>query len=116
MNARCAARPSPSAIAAAAIIVLGLAASAAIAWPGYVSYDSVLQLLQGRTGKLQHMASAGHGVDAGRRDAAVPGAGLFVVFDAGLLCAAMVSLLWLRPRPSWAAALWRRCACCRRSS
>jgi hypothetical protein len=96
-------QPSTAGIAAAAIVVLGLAAAAAIAWPGYLSYDSVLQLLQGRTGAYNTWHPPIMAWMLGVGDAALPGAGLFVLFDAGLLCAAMVSLLWLRPRASWAA-------------
>src|SRR5580698_4297476 len=97
-------QPSTAGIASAAIVVFGLAAAAALASPGYLSYDSVLQLLQGRTGTYNTWHPPVMAWMLGVGDAAVPGGGLFVLFDAGLLCAAMVSLLWLRPRVSWAAA------------
>ena len=77
----------------------------AIAWPGYISYDSALQLLQGRAESYNTWHPPVMAWLLGVADATVPGAGLFVVFDAALLCASMVLLLWLRPRPSWAAAL-----------
>ena len=37
-------------LATAAIIVAGAAVTLALDWPGHLSYDSVIQLLEGRTG------------------------------------------------------------------
>ncbi|HSZ75066.1 MAG TPA: hypothetical protein VK779_09615 [Rhizomicrobium sp.] len=96
-------RPSGSGIAAAAIILSGFAATVALTWPGYVSYDSALQLLQGRVAHYNTWHPPVMAWMLGVMDAVVPGAGLFVLFDAALLYAAMLALLWLRPKPSWAA-------------
>jgi hypothetical protein len=96
-------RLSGSGIATAAIILSGFAATVALTWPGYVSYDSALQLLQGRTGHYNTWHPPVMAWMLGLMDAVAPGAGLFVLFDASLLCAAMLALLWLRPKPSWAA-------------
>ena len=41
----------------------------------------------------------------GLGDSVLPGAALFIVFDATLFFGSLLSLLWIRPRVSWAAAM-----------
>lgn len=90
------------AILTAAVILAGFALTVAVNWPGHLSYDSILQLWQGRSG---HYTSWHPPVMAwllGLGDAVVPGTGLFVLFDAVLAFGALAVLFALRPgRATW---------------
>jgi len=98
-------RTAPVRIAApATIIAAGFVFSLAINWPGHLSYDSVIQLLEGRTGVYANWHPPVMSWMLGLADAVLPGAGLFVVFDTVLAFGALASLLLLGGRPSWAAA------------
>jgi len=89
--------------AAAAVLVSGWIATLALNWPGQLSYDSVAQLHDGRTGHYNAWHPLVMAWMLGIVDSLVPGTGLFVLFDASLLFGALLSLLWLTPRVSWAA-------------
>ncbi|HLY07537.1 MAG TPA: hypothetical protein VKR31_17455 [Rhizomicrobium sp.] len=91
--------------AAAAVLVLGFAVSLALNWPGQLSYDSVVQLHDGRFGQYNPWHPPVMAWMLGIADRLLPGTGLFVVFDEFLVTASIVSLLWLAPRISWAAAV-----------
>ena len=93
-----------SLIAACAAIVLGGAVSVALNWPGQLSYDSVAQLHDGRTGHYNAWHPPVMAWMLGLADAALPGTGLFILFDAFLLSAGMLSILWIAPRVTWASA------------
>jgi len=87
----------------AAIIVAGAAATLALDWPGHLSYDSVIQLLEGRTGVYGTWHPPVMSWLLGLGDALVPGTGLFVVLQVALAFGAFLSLVRLSPGPIWSA-------------
>lgn len=87
-----------------AILLLGFATSLIVNWPGHIGYDALIQLQEGRSGQYANWHPAIMSWMLGVADYAVPGAALFVAFDTIVLFAGMASLLWIAPRPSWAAA------------
>jgi hypothetical protein len=87
----------------AAILTAGFAAILAVNLPGQLSYDSVAQLFEGRTGHYNSWHPPVMAWLLGLFDALLPGTSLFVVFQAALVLGALLSILWLRPRVSWAA-------------
>lgn len=90
-------------VAAAAVLIVGLAVSLALNWPGQLSYDSVVQLHDGRLGHYNPWHPPVMSWILGVGDRILPGTGLFVAFDELLVTASLVSLLWTAPRTSWAA-------------
>ena len=96
-------KPPPAALTIGAVLVLGLAAVLALNLPGHLSYDSVMQLWQGRTGVYNSWHPPVMAWMLGVADSVVPGTALFVVFDAVMLYGAFLALLALHRRPSWAA-------------
>jgi hypothetical protein len=93
---------SPRAIAAA-ILTLGGLTTYIVNFPGSLSFDSYVQLLEGREGSYSNWHPAIMSWMLGIADALRPGAAYFVLFDTVLAFAALVSLLWLPRRVSWAA-------------
>jgi hypothetical protein len=93
---------SPRALSVLAVLA-GLALSLAVNLPGHMSYDSVLQLAQGRSGVYNEWHPPVMAWLLGLGDRLVRGTGLFVVFDSLLLYGALLALALLSPRPSWAA-------------
>jgi hypothetical protein len=89
----------------AACIVAGFVFSMAANLPGHLSYDSVIQLFEGRTAVYHGWHPPVMSWLLGLADTVVPGSGLFVAGNALLIFGAMLSLLWLVPRVSWAAPL-----------
>jgi hypothetical protein len=88
----------------AAVLLAGFAATLAINWPGHLSYDSILQLHQGRAGLYNDWHPPVMAWLLGLGDAVVPGAGLFVAFDTVLAFGTLLSLLALpRQCASWLA-------------
>lgn len=87
---------------ALAILLAGCALSLALNWPGQLSYDSVVQLHDGRTGHYNAWHPPVMAWMLGLADGLVRGAGLFVLFDTLLFFASIASLLWAVRRPSWA--------------
>jgi hypothetical protein len=69
--------------------------------PGHLSFDSVTQLHEGRTGVRDTWAPATMSWILGRFDDVVPGAGLYVTASGLLLFGSLLSLRGLRPRLSW---------------
>ena len=90
-------------IAVAAVLVAGLALTLALSWPGHLSYDSIVQLHDGRLGFYHSWHPPVMAWMLGLGDAVLPGAGLFVLFVFTLAFAAWLSLLWIVKRPSWLA-------------
>jgi hypothetical protein len=90
-------------IATAAIILAGFVICLAADLPGHLSYDSVVQLLEARTARYSNWHPAIMSWLLGVGDAVVPGAALFMVFDALLFFGSLLALLLIRPRPSRAA-------------
>ncbi|HEX4303281.1 MAG TPA: hypothetical protein VHZ78_10840 [Rhizomicrobium sp.] len=86
---------------AAAILVAGFAVTLAVNLPGHFEFDSIRQLIEGRTGVYSNWHPPVMSWLLGVADALVPGASPFVVLDASLAFGAILSLLWLVPRPRW---------------
>jgi hypothetical protein len=90
-------------LATAAVVLLAAATCFALNFPGHLSYDSVVQLSEGRTGVYSGQHPPVMSWLLGLSDAAWPGAALFVAFDVALIYGALLALIWLgRPR-SWVA-------------
>jgi len=88
---------------AAAILVAGFVAALAVNLPGHLEFDSVVQLLEGRSGVYSNWHPPIMSWLLGVGDALLPGAAAFVIFDATLAFGAIASLLWLVKRPAWPA-------------
>lgn len=88
--------------AAMGVVVFGAAVSLWLNFPGHMSYDSVVQLAEGRDGAY---GLSGHPPVMswllGVSDALVPGSAVFVVLDTGLIAGALVSFIMLGRRVSW---------------
>jgi hypothetical protein len=95
--------PNRAAYWTAAILLAGWGFTLAVSWPGHLSYDSIIQLHDGRTGFYHSWHPPVMAWLLGVGDAIVPGAGLFVLFDTVLFFGMLLSLLWIRPRVSWVA-------------
>jgi hypothetical protein len=93
---------SPARIATAVILTVGWILTLALAWPGQFSYDSVIQLNDGRSGFYHSWHPPVMAWLLGMMDALLRGGGLFIVFDTALIFGALLSLLWMRSRVSWA--------------
>jgi 4-amino-4-deoxy-L-arabinose transferase-like glycosyltransferase len=73
-------------------------------WPGHLSYDSVLQLGQARSGVYNTWHPPVMAWLMGIGDLLVPGTGLFTAFDAALAFGALAAAAWLgRVRAGWVA-------------
>ncbi len=95
-------RPGPL---GAAIIVLGGAASVAVNSPGHLSYNSVLQLLEGRQGVYDNWHPPVMSFILGVCDQLATGATLFLVFNAALAYGALASIMATASRSAWIAPL-----------
>lgn len=94
----------PARAVTVAILCLGLFASLAASLPGHMSYDSVLQLAQGRTGLFNNWHPPIMAWLLGAFDHVVRGTALFVLFDTVLIYGALLVLVLVNPRTSWPAA------------
>ncbi|HTT85327.1 MAG TPA: hypothetical protein VMF67_17760 [Rhizomicrobium sp.] len=88
-----------------AILVAAWIATVVISWPGHLSYDSIIQLHDGRMGFYHSWHPPVMAWLLGVGDAVWPGAGLFMLLDTALFFGALLSLVWTVPRVSWAAAV-----------
>jgi hypothetical protein len=95
---------NPRAVAAA-ILTLGGLTTYAVNFPGSLSFDSYVQLLEGREASYSNWHPAIMSWLLGIADALRPGAAYFVLFDTVLAFAALVSLLWVPRRVSWVAVI-----------
>ena len=86
------------------LLTAGFAAILAANWPGQMSYDSVVQLADGRSGHYDSWHPVVMAWLLGLFDAAVPGPGLFLAFTSMLLWGAWLILLRIG-RPGFSAAL-----------
>lgn len=93
------------ALITAATLAAAFGFSLAVNLPGHLSYDSVIQLYEGRSGIYNGWHPPVMSWLLGLFDAAIPGASLFVVFDTLLIYGALLSLLLIQRRVSIAAAL-----------
>src|ERR1700712_4263735 len=86
----------------AAFLLAGFVATLAANWPGHLSYDSILQLHQGRAGLYNDWHPPVMAWLLGLGDAIVPGAGLFVLFQMLLAFGALLALTQFAPaRGGW---------------
>jgi hypothetical protein len=91
--------------AATAILIAGWLAMLAITAPGFLTWDSVSQLASARSGLYNSWHPPVMAWLLGVFDAAVPGTALFLIFQSGLLLAALLALLWSAPRCWFSAVL-----------
>ena len=99
-------------LAAAAILAGGAAVTLWLNLPGYLSYDSVVQLAEGRDGRYTGEHPLVMSWLLGLADRMAPGAALFVGFDVTLIFGALAGLVLIRRPASWLAApLALACAC-----
>jgi hypothetical protein len=89
----------------AGVIFAGFVFSLAANLPGHMSFDSIIQLLEGRTGAYAGWHPPVTSWLLGVTDAILPGTALFVVLDTLLIYGCLWALMRLAGRPSWAAAL-----------
>ena len=89
------------ALAAPAVIAAACAVCLLANLPGHLSYDSVLQLSQGRSGVYNNWHPPIMAWMLGLGDAVVRGPGLFTALDILLLYGALLALALLEPRGSW---------------
>ena len=104
MRLRAPASDSAPRLATAAILIVAAAVSLWLNLPGHLSYDSVVQLAEGRTGVYGGEHPPVMSWLLGLGDALAPGTALFVVFDTLLVYGALVALVMIAPRISWLAA------------
>jgi hypothetical protein len=83
---------------AAAVLILGFCAMLALNAPGQLTYDSVVQLADGRSGFYDSWHPPVMAFLLGLFDALLPGTLLFLLFQSALLLASLLAILWLRPR------------------
>lgn len=81
-------------------LLLGFALLLALNWPGQMSYDSVVQLADARSGQYDSWHPPVMAWLLGLTDHLLPGPGLFLLFTAGLLLGAWFLLL-KSGRPGW---------------
>lgn len=73
----------------------------ALNWPGQLSYDSIAQLADGRSGYYNSWHPPLMAFLLGLGDALLPGTGLFLIFQTLLALFGLLTLAWRDPRPSW---------------
>lgn len=96
----------PSAqVTATAIFAAGFIAMLAANLPGHLSYDSILQLLEGRSGHYANWHPAVMSWMLGISDSIFAGAGVYVVGVSALAFGSLIRLLWLKSHVSWWAVL-----------
>lgn len=94
---------SPKSFVTAIIVATGFVVCVAINWPGHLSYDSVIQLMEGRTAAYSGWHPPVMSWLLGLFDALARGTSLFMLFDALLFFASLLALTWLKPPSSWTA-------------
>jgi hypothetical protein len=88
-------------LVAAAIIVAGFATMVIVNFPGHLEFDSIRQLLEGRSRVYSNWHPPIMSWLLGIAGAIEPRAAPFFICDAALAFGALLSLLWLSPRPAW---------------
>ena len=84
-------------IATATLLILGSALVVGLNWPGHLSYDSVIQLLDGRTGRYHTWHPPFMAWLLGLGDHLIRGPGLFITLQTSLLFAALAIVVLKRP-------------------
>ncbi|MDB5425041.1 MAG: hypothetical protein JWQ29_2457, partial [Phenylobacterium sp.] len=85
------------------VVAGGLLLVLAANLPGHMTLDSVVAMIEGRTGVRQTWAPAVSSWILGLFDGLVAGTGLYVTATAALLFLSLMSLPGLRPRTTWLA-------------
>ena len=98
------ARREAARVAALAVLAAGAGVCLALNLPGHFSYDSVVQLAEGRTRSYGGEHPPVMSWLLGLADWVEPGAAPFVVFDVALVYAALAGFVLATPRVSWLAA------------
>src|SRR5215469_14756572 len=88
---------------AAAVIVVGAVAALCVNLPGHFTYDSVVQLAEGRTGDYGGQHPPVMSWLLGLADWVHPGAAAFVVLDVALVGGALSALVLAPGRGTWLA-------------
>jgi hypothetical protein len=96
-------KPVTPRFAATALLALGAASSLMAEFPGTLTYDSLIQLIEGRAASYSFWHPAVMSWLLGLSDQIVPGAGVYMVVQTLLGFGALASLVWLPRRVSWAA-------------
>ena len=86
-----------------AVLALGFAATLRGSLPGYLTYDSVMQLADGRAGRYHLWHPPVMAWLLGLADSAHRGTSLFVAGEIMVLFAALAAVVAIRPRVSWLA-------------
>jgi hypothetical protein len=90
-------------LATAAVVLVAAVICYALNFPGHLSYDSVVQLSEGRTGVYSGEHPPVMSWLLGLADAVSPGAALFVAFDVAMIYGALLALVWLGRPKLWVA-------------
>lgn len=93
-------RPNRVMIATIAVVIIGYVCSLVVNWPGHLEFDSIRQLLEGRSGIYSNWHPPLMSFLLGVTDAIVPGGALFVLMNTTLAFGALVSLVFLSQRPN----------------
>jgi hypothetical protein len=88
-------------IVASAILLSGFALTLAVNLPGHLEFDSIRQLLEGRSGVYSNWHPPVMSWLLGIADEIEPGAAAFVILDVAMVFSAILALVWLVERPSW---------------
>lgn len=87
------------------LLAVGYLAMLAVNLPGHLSFDSVMQLHEGRFDRRDTWAPAIYAEVLGLFDGVLPGAGLYVAVSGALFYGALATLALTRERVSWLAAI-----------
>jgi len=93
------------ALATVLVLTIGYGAMLAVNLPGHLSFDSIVQLHEGRLHVRDTWAPAIYGAVLGAFDRLLPGTALYVAASGLLFFGSLASLILLRPKTSWAAVL-----------
>jgi hypothetical protein len=83
------------------LILAGFVISLAANLPGHLSYDSVIELLEGRTAQYAGWHPPVTSWLLGIGDAILPGTALFAAADTALIFGCLLALLSLKPHSGW---------------
>jgi hypothetical protein len=97
-------RSFPAKTALTALLIALWLVVLALNWPGHFSTDSVIQLLEGRTGQYESWHPPVMSWLLGLADSILRGGALFAAFDATLLFGSLLLLVRIRRQVSWLAA------------
>lgn len=89
-------------VVAALVLLVGGAAAIAVNWPGHWSYDSVIELDQGRSGDYNIWHPPVTAWLLGLADQIQRGGSLFTVLEGALVFASLASLALMARRGAWA--------------